>query len=292
MKYINNYNKYHTGNPFEDNFLNEGKGIPHTLKWIVDEIFYNIDDFKNQIFNFDETDFKVSLTISYYNKKLSDIYGISTFGIYSPLNGLSNSTIKIFLNFNDYDEKDLKRVILHELLHIYEIYQRCESGIKKDLNWFVNNELLKIRNKYSHDKFLSDLIFIMYLSYNHEINARVSEVYSILIDLRTDDKNVLLNELYKTNAWKRLLDIKNFKISDYDINYDICFNFFKEFNTKIQPKLKQEFNIFKIPETNKDIDIILKNYMIFFRKQSKKFENKLYKIIQEIIFDIKKIYNT
>ena len=292
MKYINNYNKYHTGNPFQDQILSEGKGIPHTLKWIVDEIFYNIKDFKDQIFNFDESDFKIGLTISYFDKKISDIYAISTFGNYSPLTGLNNSTIKIFLDFNNYSESDLKRVILHELLHIYEIYQRCKNGIKKDLNWFVNNQLLKIRNKYSSDKFLSDLIFTMYLSYNHEINARVSEVYSILIDLRTDNENILLDELYKTNAWKRLLNIKEFNINNYDIDYEMCLKFFKEFNTIIQPKLKQEFNIFKTPETHKDVDLILKEYIKFFNKQSKKFENKLKKIIQEVVFDIKRIYNT
>jgi len=298
MKHIINYNKYHTGN--NEPLIMEGKGIPHTLKWIVDEIINNLNGFKTYSIDIKESDLKLeNLTIEYNNFQRNDIYAYTRFGIFAPIhqgdgkfeNYLKTSTIKVYLNFNNYDLVDLKRVILHELLHIYEIYQRSNNEITKDLEWFLNNEVIKIRKKYSNDEFLNDFIFILYLSFNQEINARVAETYSILIEERNTDKEKLSAILKETNSWKQLEKLKKFNYKNYDINYNRCIEFFKEINNIVTPKLKQDFIIFRIPQDNKDIIDILKKYQELFKKKSNKFENKLIKIIDEVIFDVKIIYN-
>ncbi|NPV13289.1 MAG: hypothetical protein HPY57_16130 [Ignavibacteria bacterium] len=297
MKNIINYNKYHTG--FDEPLIKEGKGIPHILKWIVDEIIENLNNFKTFSIDIDETDLKLkNLTVKYNNSERINIYAYTKFGIFSPKyergnfeNYLNSPTIEIFLDYDNYNLIDLKRVILHELLHIYEIYQRFNNKTTKDLEWFLNNELIKIRRKYMDDKFLNDFIFILYLSSNQEINARVAETYSILLEKRTTQKDILQDTLYKSNAWSQLEKIKKFNYKDYNIDYNRCIEFFTEISTIVTPKLKQDFIIFNIPHNNKDITNILKKYKTLFNKKSKKFENKLIKIIEEVIFDIKKIYN-
>jgi hypothetical protein len=58
---------------------------------------------------------------------------------------------------------DLKRVITHELLHIYEIFNRIIKGSKKDLQWALSKNLMNIRDKYK-SKFIQDFIYLIYLS--------------------------------------------------------------------------------------------------------------------------------
>lgn len=299
MKHIINYNKYNTANPFSDPFLNEGKGIPNTLKWIVDDIIHNIDINKTYNNDFEESDFMLkNLIIKCNNNKRNDVYAYSSFGIYSSVydrgifnNYLINPKIEIFLDFNNYDILDLKRVILHELLHIYEIFQRCKNKSQKDLDWFVNNEIIKIRRKYSDDDFLSKFIYIIYLSNKQEINARVAETYTLLIDDRNDNNQYLLDKLKNSQSWMKMEEIKNFNYKNFNINFDKCKDFFIELNNIINKKVIKHFKIYKIPNTESDIVEIIKNYQIQFKKKSKYFENKLYKIIDEVIIDINKLNN-
>lgn len=297
MIHLINYNKYHTGNPYEDPFLNEGKGIPNTLKWIVDDIINNVDLNKSYVTDIEESDLMLkNLIIHYNNSQRDDIYAYSTFGVYSPVyfrgnfkNYLLNSKIEIFLNLIDYDILDLKRVILHELLHIYEIFQRIDKKSDKDLDWFINNEIIKIRRKYISDNFLSNFIYILYLSNKQEINARVAEVYTVLIEDRNNNKQYLLDKLKTSQSWLKMEEIKNFNYKNYTIDYDKCEEFFIELNNKINSKVNKKFNIYNIPNNVDDVKNIIKNYQIQFKKKSKHFENKLIKIVDEVILDINKI---
>jgi hypothetical protein len=295
-----NYNKYNTGNPLEDSFLNEGKGIPNTLKWIIDDIIHNINLNESYSDDIEESDFMLkNLTINYINRQRKDIYAYSQFGIYSPVydrgifnNYLINSKIDIYLDFNDYDILDLKRVILHELLHIYEIFQRCNNKTDKDLDWFVNNEIMKIRKKYINDGFLSEFIYILYLINKHEINARVAETYTILIDDRNDNRQYLLDKLMVTQSWIKMKEIEDFKYTKYDIDFNRCKEFFIELNNIVNKRSNKHFKIYNIPNDDKDIITILKNYQTQFKKKTKYFKEKLYKIVDEVILDINRLNNS
>ena len=90
-------------------------------------------------------------------------------------------------DFDNFDGVELKRVLLHELLHIYEIYKRITKNVKKDIQWALSNELMKIRVKYINNEFLSDFIYLIYTSLDHEIGARVAETYILLIESRNTD---------------------------------------------------------------------------------------------------------
>ena len=72
-------------------------------------------------------------------------------------------------------------------MHIYEIYKRITKNVKKDIQWALSNELMKIRVKYINNEFLSDFIYLIYTSLDHEIGARVAETYILLIESRNTD---------------------------------------------------------------------------------------------------------
>ena len=86
--------------------------------------------------------------------------------------------------------------------------------------------------------------------------------------------------------------IKNFDYNKYNINYDKCLEFFTELNQNIKPKLINKFNMFEIPKNNTDINNILKEYKKLFYKKSIYFENKLIKVIDEVVKDVKNINET
>lgn len=286
------YSKYSTENPYEDRIIFEGKGIPNILKFFSNKINNSIDLSKNKLlFNLDETDFKLKdLKLEIINQDRADIYAYSRFG---SINNdiLENAEIVISFNFNHYSKDELKRVILHELLHVYEIYHRIKNKVGKKIQWDLNNELMKIRNNYLNDNFISDFIYLIYASLDQEIGARVAETYSILIEERSKDKSYLLTIIKKTKAWNMMLYLKSFKKDNYVIDYNNCFNFFNELNTIMSNKgIIKKFNIFKIPKDKKDINLIINSYIKLFKDKSIKYEGKLLKIIDEVIADMNKMY--
>ena len=71
MKYIIDYNKYNTGNPYEDPYLYEGKGVPHILKWLVNKITDDIDINNKYNIDIDESDLKLkNLEIQIFGLKV------------------------------------------------------------------------------------------------------------------------------------------------------------------------------------------------------------------------------
>jgi len=292
MNNLIKYFEYNIINPYEDPYLNEGMGVPNVLKNILEKIFYNFDISKPLILDINEYGFKLNnLTINYIHTENKTIYARAKSG--KPLINetlfLNNPEIMIYLNHNKYDIIELKRVILHELLHIYEIYNRISNKTKKDLDWFNSNKLIEIRDNYKSDKFLNDFIYILYLTFSNEINARVAETYVILIEERSTDYNHIKNTLLTTNAWHKMLEIKKFNFDNYNINVPVCIDFFTAYNTLVKTRLKQDFKIFRIPKNEKDINTILKLYKILFDKKALHFENKLVKLINEVILDAKRL---
>lgn len=283
---ITKYRKYTTEH-INENKLYEGKGIPNDLKWITDDIYdkISVNFNREHLFNFDEINFKVNdLSIKCRNEKHNTFIGNAKLGKFIE-NKLINPTISLTFNFDKANEKDIKTTLLHELLHLYELYNRILNDSDKSLQWNSNSILQKIRDKYSNNKFLEDFIYLLYLISDHEINARVSEVYKILIDCDNYNKETLINELYKTSSWKKLSIIENFFKYKHDIDYNLCTEFFNEYNSFMQSKSNQKFNMFNIPENKNDVDKILKLYKILFDKKALKIKNKLLKIVDEVIKD-------
>jgi hypothetical protein len=272
--------------------VNEKFGTPQILK----EIFKDLLELVNKMISNKKTDdfielkgeyttvdnkylkFDKTIKITIQDKKRLDIYSRST-----------SDSIYLELNFQSHDDRELKRVLFHELLHIYEIFFRMENN-KKSLQWSLNSILNDIRDKYEGDNFLSILIYYIYLSYDHEINARVCETYMILMDLMSTNKSEILEELKNTNAWKYKNMLSNFEIKN--VNYNNLFVFLKDFNSKVNEKQKINNRIFQIPNNIKDSKSILKEWKILFKKKSKYFESKLIKVVDDVVFDVNMINNT
>jgi hypothetical protein len=296
---ILNCNEYTSENPFMK--VNEGHGIPNTLKDLfkisIDKVIKSISDNSLISIDFEGNDkngglFKITnLYIKLVDKNIKNVYGLSSFGIYSQ-GILKSPGIEIHFDYTNYDLTEVKRVLLHELLHIYEIFKRSHNKSKKDLQWRLNQILMSIRGNYS-DKLINDLCYVIYLSLNQEINARVSETYIVLMEDLTDNKDIILENLYKTSAWKYKNILNDFDYNSYNINYPLLKHFLSELNTKMLLKFpNMNFNLYKIPTSDKECLKILKDWDFLFKKKSKYFENKLIGLIEEVINDVKLINST
>lgn len=153
--YITSYENYFSYDPLLEP-INEGRGIPEDLKSIIDEVYNSIIDFISsnkviQLFSFSYEKFKIKdlkININIDNNR-KDIYANSKFGKFNGKE-LENPIISLITNLNF---SELKVIITHELLHIYEIYNRI-TKIKKnnyDIQWYNSNILYKIRNKYNDE---------------------------------------------------------------------------------------------------------------------------------------------
>lgn len=287
------YSEYTTGDPFMEisyNNLFESKGIPNILKEISKEVLSDLlkSDKKNpfnKIYYYEYDNFNTNISVYFNQRNIKEIYATSKFGIFDG-SKLKESEINIFLDIPNYSKNDLERVITHELLHIYEIFNRYKNKSKKDLQWKLNNVLMNIRNKYK-DKFITDFCYLIYLSTDQEINARVSETYSILIENKSKNKNFLLENLKNTSAWKYSVDMKEFNHKNYLIDYSELIMFLTELNRLMKEKFKYiNFNIYKIPNSQKDCRDIIKAWESIFKKKSIKFQSKMIKIIDEVINDV------
>ena len=286
------YSQYTSEDPFRKvdiDKLFESRGIPNSIKEYSLKIF---NDIKNDV-NFNSNFYNIQFT---NDKKINKniplnvlfIKDNSFHNLYATSEYLPY-VIKIY-HKDSYDDIELKKVITHELLHIFEIFNRVDKNSKKDLQWGINNIIQKIRNNYNSDKFIEDFIYLIYLSFDHEINARVSEVYPILMELRTSYRNELSNELKNTSTYKYSEELLNFDITYYNINYEILFDFFVEFNSLVIKKYTNvNFKLYKIPNNENDCKILLKKWIKLFKKKGEYFQNKLSIIIDEIINDVNMI---
>lgn len=216
------------------------------------------------------------IEIKTYNKKISDVRGLSF-----------PNKIEITFDFDKINYNNLSRVVYHELHHTYEIIKRIEKNSKLKLQWDISNILRNISLKYEYDNFISDLSYLLYQSFNHEINARITDVYPFLISFDTTNYNVLLEFLKKTESWKYKDLLKNWKPDWNKVDYNSLIKFLYEFNSLILNKYNNlNFKIYKLPENSDDCKEIIKNWIYIFRKKSKYFEKKLLEMINVVILDI------
>jgi hypothetical protein len=292
MKNLIDYSEYSTENPFM--VINEKYGIPEILKSLLEIVNSKIEDSLSNnessiLIDFVSPEINLkNLQIELVNRNKDTIYGICQFGTYTPIlnkkNGqLNNPSIKLEFNFNNFDRVDLKKTILHELLHIYEVYNRIVGKTKSDINWKLNKIIFKLRDKYNDDKFISDFLYVIYLSLDQEIGARVAETYTILMDKNTTNLEILKNVLENNTSWKYMKVLGNFNPSNYNINYTLLDSCFKEINTQMNGEIeKLNISLFK----DLDSKTLLKKWINNFKIKSKKFERKLLRIIPEVINDI------
>jgi hypothetical protein len=128
---------------------------------------------------------------------------------------------------------------------------------------------------------------VLYLAFEHEINARVAETYSVLIETRNDDKKYLYEILRRSNAWNCAEKIENYKPVLLPTDYPIFKDLFNELNSNINNT--KDFIVYKTVVTDSDVDDILKQYTKYFDKKARNFKRKMIKVITEVIDDINRI---
>jgi hypothetical protein len=256
--------------------LIESKGIPNWIKYKVNEIIQKVEDNKyDNVLNVDELDYPLHIQIGHYNIPQAT----ASFNSKSKIFEIKINTVKCI------SLEEIKRNLSHELLHIHELNHRIKNNVTKKLQWDLNLNLSKLKS-YRSDPFLNFFMTFLYFTLDHEINARISELHTILISEQTKDVKHLKKCIEKTNIYKNIQDLKIYVNDKTKFNNikNLHIYFFDDLN---QINTIQKFNIFKSPTSINDVKRILKLWDNVFLKKIKKYETKISKVIEEVITDIK-----
>jgi hypothetical protein len=284
MNHLQHFEDFISGDYAFDGFLIEGKGIPNTVKNVANRIVNGKTMFTIDYIDLKVNDFIVDLNFS--NTK----YNQANIRI-NNMNGniIDKATLKLDIKIDDLGSSEIKRLLTHEVLHLYEIYQRTQkNNYKVGLEWHVSDILQRIKSKYAiKSQAIYDFTMVLYLAFEHEINARVAETYSVLIETRNDDKKYLYEILRRSNAWNCAEKIENYKPVLLPTDYPIFKDLFNELNSNINNT--KDFIVYKTVVTDSDVDDILKQYTKYFDKKARNFKRKMIKVITEVIDDINRI---
>lgn len=293
MKYIQHFEDFISGDYAFDGFLIEGKGIPHTVKNIVNRIVNHISNNKTKI-TINEYDLKVNelnIVFDFIRENKKTYASIIVDEIINNI--IDKATLKLVIKISDLGSSELKRLITHEVLHLFEIYQRLqkETSEKNGLEMQVSQWLKKLQPVHGvKSQAIYDFTMVLYLAFDYEINARIAETYSVLIETRDDDRKYLYELLKKSNAWNCAEMIENYKPVLLHTDYPIFKDFFNELNSNINNT--KDFIVYKTVVTDSDVDDILKQYTKYFDKKARNFKRKMIKVITEVVADVNRIYES
>jgi hypothetical protein len=281
----------------------EGKGISDTIKIYTDIIFNEIINNSNK--NGDiildlNVDKNFSLKNHFIDYKLSN----NNYGLFNPTyatffdNKLYD--VIIIIELSNFNSIKLKEIITHELTHVLEYYKIKLKEITLNLNITIGKlpKYIAVRKSISSIKFdngWNSFKTLIYLALDTEFNSRISQLYQFLIDLKSKDKNYLLNKFLQSETYK-------------------CYTYLEEFNPelfliKLKMQIGENALISEINRLNKEliennvnkldgykfikivnldnIEIYLNNWKKLFENKNKKYLKKMHIIINEVISDVK-----
>lgn len=273
--------------------LKESKGTPDIVREIINEnskhinsiISNKIDDTLNisvnkKIYHGKRTVFlNCQLNINFHFKNTSSYNGSIKFK--ECVDSLfENCEINLYIPIHDTNKLSVYKSLLHELTHLYELYQIKDlfnktSWVKSiNLNKFDSLDMSSGLIRYFRD--------IFYSSSPHEIRANLSSLEVFLFGLMSNNEKYIRCELEKTTEWSRYKAISEF-------NPDI---FLKDLLEKYSLGfLLRIFNLFnkileiKSNSLNDENDLVkyFKNWKRYFSKVSKKYKHKIDIKIREIV---------
>jgi hypothetical protein len=112
---------------------------------------------------------------------------------------------------------ELKSVISHEILHLYQVYKQVETGKpshfgkEQFLNMISSNKMMRDLNIPSWNDFLH----LVYLHLSYENNARITQLYTKFKELGIDTKEEFLKGLKKTLMWRELKSLEEFDANKF-----------------------------------------------------------------------------
>ena len=226
-----------------------------------------------------KTNYKYDLTKYnvFFKYLIIDEYKETSKSSTAVFNDLSNDTVHINLYINKNDNVGLKieNLIIHELLHAYETYNRMTHNDKLLYDQYYFNSYYKRNSFFEISRFLAKC---GYFFNSHEQNAYFSGMYNnikqIIIKNNITRKNFnydkIINEIKKDSIWKEYFNAGTFimKIINDEFTH-------KEMNEIIKTyKLIANKNISE-KELKKELN-----------KKWKKFYSKFNQLVPNIICDI------
>ena len=278
--------------------ISEGRGISNIIKEYTDIIFsyYSGNDNKIQ-FDLDYVDLPLMDLRIVFN--LSNRYYAYYDPTYSSLkdNKLYDIIIYLEIDKNNIINHKIKGIINHELNHIKEYYEILKK--MKDLDIKITPTYIKIRNIINSidDVNFKNFLYLIYLSYDTEMNARISQVYHYLYGLNMKDKDILFNKLKEHENWKYLMLLNNFdskEFVDEHVRLIGLGGLLKITNDLIHKfkdsELNKETKLLKFVNNNtyntEDLYTFYNNWSKYFKIKSDKHLKKFKYLISEVIEDL------
>lgn len=185
--------------------------------------------------------------------------------------------------------------LTHELTHFIEKYNLTINNENLPLSYVYNYNLNLFKDKltYNDKEIFNELYGRIYLTFEHEINANISELYTELNNTNVNSYNDLDILMIHCKSYKKYIWLNNFVTKNYidnlitHYNDDKIINIFNEFISIME----NDYNYFKRvwykkPLTNiNDIENFLKSLNFKFREKSDYAIKKFHKILTEIYDD-------
>lgn len=136
----------------------------------------------NKIYTLNDTQFKIKdlqVDIKIHKFKsnvcngVADMQNIS----YDDNDVLYYPLLKLEIYFTEFDddfERYIKSVVLHEMVHIYQVYNMRSK--KMDSNWHIGNTIISTKNKINN-VYVKQLSNILYRASEHEIMAQLHQYF-------------------------------------------------------------------------------------------------------------------
>lgn len=261
--------------------LIESKGVPNKMKEFSNRLIGDMfkGKFKNFIFNTGLSKMEeIFIRIDHINMNYSSRF-------YSKTATLSDIEIIFDIPYQP-DPYYLHEVILHELTHLWEFYN---IKILNDRLPMYGNISRTLRLTLSQDEYniLSEFRYLIYLTLDNELNARVSQVYQYLSQYKVKDKDILKDRMKNSSSWKKMEIINRFNPNEYynalieSIGGDLSLILINDLNKEL---INNDFNKSFIRELNSldDLKSYLKSWSKLFKYKMKKHREKLLKVVDEI----------
>lgn len=266
---------------YYDFLLYEKKGVPEFLEKIMSGL--NDINFKedNEIVLLEnDISEKSIIKISYLHLKSKDLQTksvASTFK-FDDFNFEINKFTLVnynFTTFEDTKKEDFINYLSHEIHHAYQLYNVFKSTRSLEMNksWKLN---LKQQNFRGRNKFFDDFLYLLYKSLGLEIDSDIVGLYFKIKELKLIEKDDVINSIKNDNLYNIIKLMGDFKPH--------VFSKYIKDNSNLEElkKLIEEFN-----ESYIEIDNFFEKWNIFFKRQFKKYIEKINRLVDLIRNEIK-----
>lgn len=294
--------------------INEEFGISKVNKLYTNIIYNMFEDYKYGEFTVDLENTDLPLNNCLIKIIESDKYkGISN-PTYTTIKDdiLYNMIFEFEINKKFVVKTKIKEIISHEINHCIEYYKfnnkkSININVQKTPNYILirksfkefdtlltdeinrNNNLTKLKNQNTFDKFNS----LIYYSLDTEYNARISQLYQYLKSFNSKNYKYLLTQLHNSPTFSFYQQLETFNSENF-VNEMINLidkNLFLKLTNNLNEKLIENnvntvngYNFIKII-TEREIYNYYKKWENIFKIKNKKHMKKMKRIIIEIMID-------